>query len=236
MFFMLGPNYIILMLSAMAIGGLAQYFVKSSYRRWSQVPLATNKTGAEVARAMLDQAGLNDVRVEPIGGQLTDNYDPRDRVLHLSQGVYDGRSVAAAGIASHEAGHAVQHARAFAPATVRSALVPVANLGSQGAWIVIMAGIFLSAYGVIAPSMGSALITLGCGLFGLAVLFQVVTLPVEFDASRRAMASLSANLFLPPEQVAGARRVLTAAAMTYVAATLVSVMYLVYYLGLGRRR
>jgi uncharacterized protein len=227
MFFMLGPKYLLIMLAALAVGGIAQYFVKSSYRRWSDVPLATNKTGAEVARAMLDEAGLRDVRIEPVAGQLTDNYDPRDRVLHLSQGVYDGRSLAAAGVASHEAGHAVQHARAFAPAAIRSALVPAANLGSQGAWILIMMGVFTRFAGFF---------TLGVALFGVAVLFQVVTLPVEFDASRRAMASLKANLFLPPEQIAGARRVLTAAAMTYVAATLVSVMYLVYYLGLGRRR
>lgn len=226
MFFLLGPNYLLLMFAALAIGGLAQFFVNSAYKKWSQVPLATNKTGAEVARAMLDEAGLRDVQVRPTAGKLTDNYDPRERVLNLSQGVYDGRSVAAAGVASHEAGHAVQHARAFAPAAVRSALVPAANLGSQGAWILIMLGIFTRFTG---------LITLGAALFGLAVLFQVVTLPVEFDASRRAMASLRANLFLPPEQVAGARRVLTAAAMTYVAATLVSVMYLLYYIGLGRR-
>lgn len=227
MYFLLGSNYFLLMIAALAIGGLAQLFVNSAYRRWSQVPLATGKTGADVARAMLNEAGLPDVRIEPIGGQLTDNYDPRGRVLRLSQGVFDGRSVAAAGIASHEAGHAVQHARAFAPAALRQALVPAANIGSQGAWILIMLGVF---------TRFSGLITLGAALFGVAVLFQVVTLPVEFDASRRAMASLQANLFLPPEQVAGARRVLTAAAMTYVAATLVSVMYLLYYIGLGRRR
>lgn len=227
MYFLFGPNYLMLMLAALVIGAAAQFFVNSAYRRWSQVPLATGRTGAEVARKMLDEAGLFDVQVRPVAGQLTDNYDPRSRVLNLSQGVYDGRSVAAAGIASHEAGHAVQHARAFAPAALRQALVPAANLGSQGAWILIMLWMFTRVAG---------LITLGAALFGLAVLFQVVTLPVEFDASRRAMASLKANLFLPHEQVVGARRVLTAAAMTYVAATLVSVMYLLYFLGLGRRR
>ncbi len=227
MYFQFGSNYLMLMLAALVIGAAAQFFVNSAYRRWSQVPLATGRTGAEVARKMLDEAGLFDVQVRPVAGQLTDNYDPRSRVLNLSQGVYDGRSVAAAGIASHEAGHAVQHARAFAPAALRQALVPAANLGSQGAWILIMLWMFTRVAG---------LITLGAALFGLAVLFQVVTLPVEFDASRRAMASLKANLFLPHEQVVGARRVLTAAAMTYVAATLVSVMYLLYFLGLGRRR
>lgn len=223
----LGSGYFLILIVALVVGGLTQFWVNSAYRKWSQVPLATGKTGAEVARAMLDEAGLRDVAVRPVGGQLTDNYDPRERVLNLSQGVYNGRSVAAAGIASHEAGHAVQHARAFAPASLRQALVPAANIGSRGAWIVIMLGIFMRL---------PQLITFGALLFGLAVLFQLVTLPVEFDASRRAMASLNANLFLPPEQRDGARRVLTAAAMTYVAATLVSVMYLLYYLGLGRRQ
>lgn len=225
--FFYDSSYFVIMIGALVIGGIAQFYVNSAYRKWSKVPLATGKTGAEVARAMLDEAGLRDVQIRPVGGQLTDNYDPRSRVLNLSQGVYDGRSVASAGVASHEAGHAVQHARAFAPAALRQALVPAANIGSQGAWILIMLGVFTRFAG---------LITIGAALFGLAVLFQIVTLPVEFDASRRAMASLNANLFLPPEQTAGARRVLTAAAMTYVAATLVSVMYLLYYLGLGRRR
>jgi Zn-dependent membrane protease YugP len=179
MFFLYDPSYLMIMIAALVIGGIAQFYVNSAYRRWSQVQLATGKTGAETARAMLNEAGLFDVAVEPVGGQLTDHYDPRARVLRLSEGVYDGRSVAAAGIASHEAGHAVQHARSFAPAALRQALVPAANIGSQGAWILIMIGIFTRL---------SGLITLGAALFGLAVLFQIVTLPVEFDASRRAMA------------------------------------------------
>ncbi len=225
--FVLDPSYLLIMLAALLLGGVTQAFVKSSYRRYSEVPLATGLTGAEVARRMLDSEGLYDVRVEAVGGSLTDHYDPRSRVLGLSQGVFGGKSVAAAGIASHEAGHAVQHTRGYAPATLRQALVPAANIGSQAAWVFIMLGFFMRT---------SGLITLGAVLFGAAVLFQFVTLPVEFDASRRAIASLGTTAMVPAEQVSGARRVLTAAALTYVAATLISVMQLLYFIGLGRRR
>jgi Zn-dependent membrane protease YugP len=223
--FFFDPTYMLIMLFAIGLGAATQAYIRSAYRRWSEVPLATNKTGAEVARAMLNEAGLSDVEIRPTGGQLTDNYDPRSRTLNLSQGVYDGRSVAAAGVASHEAGHAVQHARAFAPAAVRSALVPAANLGSQLAWPMILFGFWFRF---------SGLVTLGIVFFGAAVLFQVVTLPVEFDASRRAMASIRGNMMIPPEQAAGARSVLTAAALTYIAATLISIVQLLYLL--SRRR
>jgi Zn-dependent membrane protease YugP len=225
--FLLDPGYLVIMLAALLLGGATQAFVRSSYRRYSQVPLATGLTGAEVARRMLDAEGLYDVRIEAIGGDLTDHYDPRARVLRLSQGVFGAKSVAAAGIASHEAGHAVQSARRYAPAAIRQALVPAASIGSQAAWVLIMLGFFMQA---------SGLITLGAAVFGAAVLFQVVTLPVEFDASSRAIASLSTTAMIPAEQVSGARRVLTAAALTYVAATLISVMQLLYFIGLGRRR
>jgi uncharacterized protein len=223
--FYFDPTYLLILLVAMVLGFATQAFVNNSFRRYSQVPIATGKTGAEVARRMLDEAGLNDVTIEQIGGRLSDNYDPRARVLRLSPDVYNGRSVAAAGVASHEAGHAVQHARAFAPAALRMALVPAANLGSQAAFPLIFIGIFTRI---------SALYTLGIILFGAAVLFQVINLPVEFDASRRALASLRGNMMIPPEQVSGARTVLTAAALTYVAATLIAVMQLLYFL--SRRR
>jgi Zn-dependent membrane protease YugP len=223
--FFFDPTYTLLIIAGLALGGLTQWFVNSSFRRYSEVPIATGLTGAEVARRMLDDAGLHDVRVEQIGGNLTDNYDPRSRVLRLSPQVFAGRSVASAGVASHEAGHAVQHARAFVFASLRSALVPAANIGTQLAWPLIFVGIFTRI---------SGLYTLGILFFAAAVLFQVVTLPVEFDASRRAVASLRSNMMIPPEQVAGARRVLTAAALTYVAATLISVLQLLYFL--SRRR
>jgi len=218
------PSYLFIMVVGLVLGLATQAWIKGSYRKWSRVPLATGRSGAEVARAMLDQNGLSAVSINQVGGSLTDNYDPRTRVLNLSADVYNGRSVASAGVASHEAGHAVQHARAYAPAAARQALVPIANIGSQISWLFIMLGFWLNVGG---------LITIGALVFGGAVLFQIVTLPVEFDASRRAVESLSMGL--PPEQAAGARSVLNAAAMTYVAAALVAIMQFVYFLGLSRR-
>jgi Zn-dependent membrane protease YugP len=218
------PAYLSIMVVGLVLGLVTQSWIKGSYRKWSRVPLATGRSGAEVARAMLDENGLREVRVVQVGGSLTDNYDPRTRVLNLSADVYNGRSVASAGVAAHEAGHAVQHARAYAPAAARQALVPVANIGSQLSWLLIMAGFLLR--------MGD-LVTIGALVFGGAVLFQIVTLPVEFDASHRAVETLSVGL--PPEQAAGARSVLNAAAMTYVAAALVAIMQFVYFLGLSRR-
>lgn len=218
------PAYMVIMAIGLVLGLVTQSWIKSSYRKWSRVALATGRSGAEVARAMLDENGLSEVRIEQIGGALTDHYDPRTRVLRLSGDVYNGRSVASAGVAAHEAGHAVQHARAYMPAAARQALVPVANIGSQLSWLLIMAGFVLRV---------GDLVTAGAWVFGLAVLFQIVTLPVEFDASRRAVATLSAGL--PPEQASGARSVLNAAAMTYVAAALVAIMQFMYFLGLSRR-
>lgn len=222
MFFSSG--YLILMIVGLILGLGTQAWIRGSYRKWSQVPLATGRSGAEVARAMLDSNGLSAVAIRMIGGTLSDNYDPRTRVLNLSQAVYEGRSVASAGVAAHEAGHAVQHAVAYAPAAARQALVPIANIGSQISWLLIMAGFWLGAL---------QLVTIGAWVFGGAVLFQIVTLPVELDASHRAVETLSSGL--PPEQAAGARAVLNAAAMTYIAAALVAIMQFVYFLGLGRR-
>lgn len=218
------PAYMVIMVIGLVLGLVTQSWIRHSYKKWSGVPLATGRSGAEVARAMLDENGLSAVPVEQIAGALTDHYDPRVRALRLSGDVYNGRSVASAGVAAHEAGHAVQHARAYVPAAARQALVPAANIGSQMSWLLIMAGFFLQM---------SSLITIGAWVFGFAVLFQIVTLPVEFDASRRAVATLSAGL--PPEQAAGARSVLNAAAMTYVAAALVAIMQFMYFLGLSRR-
>lgn len=223
-YFFFNSGYIWIMLTGLVLGLITQGWINNAYRRWSRVPLINGKSGAEVARTMLDENGLSSVAIEQVGGNLTDHYDPRSRVLRLSEAVYSGRSVASAGVAAHEAGHAVQHARAYAPAALRQALVPAANIGSQMSWILIMMGFFLNA---------SGLILVGALVFGAAVLFQLVTLPVEFDASRRAVATLSAGL--PPEQAAGARNVLTAAAMTYVAAALVSILQFAYFLGLARR-
>ncbi len=219
-------SYLYILLIAVALGALTQWYVNSSFTRQSKVPLATGLTGAQVARNMLDGEGLHDVGIERVAGRLSDHYDPRARVLRLSPDVHDGSSVAAAGVAAHEAGHAVQHARSFAPAQLRQLLVPAANIGSQAAFPLIILGAVMGATG---------LMSLGVLLFAGAVAFQLVTLPVEFDASRRALGALTIGNTLPGEQVRGARTVLTAAALTYIAATLVSVLQLLYFLGLSRR-
>lgn len=220
------PLYLLIMVIGLVLGLVTQGYVNSSYRRWSQVPLDSGRSGAEVARAMLDANGLHSVGIERIGGQLTDHFDPTAGVLRLSAGVHDGRSVAAAGVASHEAGHAVQHAAGYAFARFRMALVPAAQLGSQAAWFLIFLGLVLKI---------SGLAWLGVIAFAAAVLFQVVTLPVEFDASRRALVSLEGSGSVSAVQVGGARQVLSAAALTYLAAALVSILQLLYFIGLARR-
>jgi Zn-dependent membrane protease YugP len=217
-------GYLGIMLVGLAAGLITQAMIRGAYRKWSQVPLITGRSGAEVARAMLDENGLRSVSIEQIGGALTDHYDPSARVLRLSTAVFGGRNVASAGVAAHEAGHAVQHAQGYAPAAIRTALVPAANIGSQMSWVLIILGFYLRM---------SGLVWVGALVFGAAVLFQFVTLPVEFDASRRAYATLAAGL--PQEQAQGARSVLNAAAMTYVAAALVAILQFVYFLGLARR-
>lgn len=230
--FFFGGSYWLIIILGTLLGLGAQFYVNSSFRRFSEVPLASGLTGAEVARRMLDAEGLNDVRIELAPGELTDHYDPRDRVLRLSRPVYAARSVSAAGVAAHEAGHAVQHARGYVFASVRQALVPVANIGSQAAMPLIFLGLFLRGLGDIA----FLAIQIGVLAFGAAVLFQIVTLPVEFDASRRALAALGGTGALPDEQVGGARTVLRAAALTYVAAALVAILQLLYFIGLARDR
>lgn len=226
----LGPQGWLIFLVAMALGLITQSFVKSSYSKSSKDPLPPGLTGAEVARRVLAADGLFNVKIEETPGTLSDHYDPRQNVLRLSADVYHGAHVAAAGVAAHEAGHAAQHAAAFGPARVRMSLVPVANLGSQGGPLLVMLGLFIG-YGT---NFSSMLINVGIALFAAAVLFQIVTLPVEFDASRRALAGLTATGSVNPGQEAGARRVLTAAALTYVASALVSVLYLLQFLGLRR--
>lgn len=223
---MLFGSYLPILIIAVVLGVVTQGWVNSAFKRYSAVPLATGMSGAEVARAMLDANGLRDVRIEQVHGRLSDHFDPRANVLRLSPAVFAGRSVAAAGVASHEAGHAVQHARGFVFARVRMSLVPTAQIGSNAAFPLILIGLVTAFTG---------LVYVGIVLFAGAVLFQLVTLPVEFDASRRALESMSTGSILPAEQVDGARAVLTAAAMTYLAAALIAVMQLLYFIGLSRR-
>ncbi len=218
--------YLVCFLVPFVIGLAVQGWLKSTFSRNSQVPVRSGLTGAEVARRVLDANGLSGVAVHPArGGALSDHYDPRRRAVFLSEPVYAGRSVASAAVAAHETGHAIQHAQAYAPMKVRSALWPVAAFGSQ-AWF------FLLLMGLVFQFTG--LITLALIVFGFAVLFQIVTLPVEFDASRRAAAQLRQMGLVTDGEAAGVRQTLTAAAMTYVAAALASIAQLLYFLGAFR--
>lgn len=222
----INPAYLLLVVISTAIGMATQSYIKKTYAVWSRVPLGSGSTGAEVAERMLADEGVSGVRVEPISGELTDNFDPTSNVLHLSEGNLRGGSVASAAVACHEAGHAVQHARGYVPGRVRSALVPVVNFASNAWMIVFFAGVFLGLAG---------LLRLAIVLFAFSVVFQLVTLPVEFDASRRAVAYIE-RAGMGPEAVRGAKKVLVAAALTYVAAALVSVLQLLYFLSRVRGR
>lgn len=205
----------------------AQWKVQSTFGRYAEVPTARGLSGADVALAILRVNGIRDVRIEPTDGFLSDHYDPRDKTLRLSRDVYLGRTISAAGVAAHEVGHAIQHANGYLPLQLRSALVPALMVTNTFAMPTIVIGMMLAATGSL---LGNAVLWLGIALFSLLVLFQLVTLPVEFDASRRALSAIEkGNLVTGPELV-GARRVLTAAALTYVAAAISSVMQLLYFL------
>jgi Zn-dependent membrane protease YugP len=214
-------GYLALIILPLVLGWGTQIYINSQYKKWSNVPISSHETGAQAARRMLDANGLSDVGIEHIAGNLTDNFDPKSRILHLSDGVYDNTSVAATAIACHEAGHAVQHARGYVPARIRMALVPAVSFASNAWIILLLAGWFLNLTG---------LVWIAIILFAVAVLFQIVTLPVEFDASHRALQTVTTSGALEGE-VSGARSVLTAAALTYVAATLMSIAQLLYFLG-----
>lgn len=226
--------YIVFMAPGLLLMLWAQNKVKGSYQKYSKVRNWAGVTGAEAARRVLDSQGLQDVQIEPIRGELTDHYDPRSRVLRLSQGVFGVPSIAAIGIAAHEAGHAIQHAQAYGPLKTRTAIVPAVNIGSNLGFIVLIAGLFMA----IQP-----LAWAGVALFGLSTLFALVTLPVEFDASRRAKAALVQTGLVDGgvsggDESRGVATVLDSAAWTYVAGFAASVLTLLYYVMLvtGMRR
>jgi uncharacterized protein len=234
------PVYLLFLLPGILLAMWAQWRVSSAYNRASQIPARSGYSGAETADVLLRSAGVDGVQIEPTQGFLSDHYVPGQKVLRLSPGVYAGRSLAALGIAAHESGHALQEATRYPLLGLRNFLVPAAGFGSQMSWIVLMIGFFLSSTaGLFA--LGHFLVYLGIFLFAGVVLFQLVNLPVEFDASRRArLALLEADLVTPDEAVE-VKRVLDAAALTYVAATLTALLTLLYFLfraGLlgGRRR
>lgn len=213
------PNYFLFIAPAVILALWAQWRVKSAYAAAQQV--AARLSGAAAARYVLDAAGLRDVQIEQIGGFLSDHYDPREKVLRLSPEVYQSRSLAAVGIAAHEAGHAIQDARGYLPLVVRNAAVPAATVGSGFSFILLLLGFVLHF---------TPLLLAGIALFGCVVFFQVVNLPVEFNASSRAKAQLQSLGVVTSEEMWYVNRVLNAAALTYVAATLQSLLTLLYYI------
>jgi Zn-dependent membrane protease YugP len=215
------PVYYLMVGPALVLSIIAQIKVQSTFARYSQIGTAGGMSGAEAALRILNSFGLGHVRVEEVGGFLSDHYDPTKRVLRLSPKVYQGRSIASIGVAAHEAGHALQHAQGYFPMQIRSALVPVTQIGTWLAWPLLLIGFLMSSL---------ALVKVGIVFFSAAVLFQIVTLPVEFDASRRAVAILGQHGILTRTELQGTRSVLSAAALTYVAAAAAAVLQLLYFL------
>lgn len=221
------PLYFLILISVV-IAMVAQYKVKSTYSKYSRVRSDLGLTGAQAAQKILNMNGIYDVSIQHIAGDLTDNYNPRNKVLSLSDAVYNSTSIAAIGVAAHECGHAIQHDVGYAPLLIRNTIAPVVNIASSLSWIFIAAGLFFG--------MSPTLIDVGIIMFSLAVLFELITLPVEFNASGRALTILSDSGILYPDETAGAKKVLSAAAMTYVASALTAVLQLLRLIMLFGRR
>ena len=219
----------IILIPAMLFAFYAQFKINSTYSKFSQIGSSRGLTGAEAARRILDANGLWDVKIAHISGNLTDNYNPKTNTVSLSDSTYASTSVAAIGVAAHECGHAVQHAEGYAPVKIRTALVPVTNIGSSAGMIILIVGLIFSSY---------SLAMLGILLYSLMAIFQLVTLPVEFNASSRALRTLELDHILEDNEIPQARKVLSAAALTYVAALVSTLATLLRYLLLvnGRRR
>ena len=215
------PLYVGLVLVSLAIMVAEQIFVKSSYAKYARIANSRGLTGRDAAELVLRSGGVTDVQIASVSGRLTDHYDPRQKVIRLSEGVYGANTIAAVGIAAHEAGHALQHAQGYSPLKLRNAIIPLSNYGPSIGILLLVIGAMLNFEG---------LIWAGLILFSFAFLFQLVTLPVEFNASRRAMAAIRESAMLNEQEQKGAASVLRAAAMTYVAAMLQSFMTLLYYI------
>ena len=228
-YFYFDPTYILVLIGVI-ICLIASASMNATFNKYSKVRSYSGMTGREAAERVLQSAGIYDVRVEHVSGNLTDHFDPRSKVLRLSDATYGSQSVAAIGVAAHECGHAIQHARGYAPLSFRSALVPVANFGSTIAWPLILLGFLFSG------ETSAFLLNLGILAFSLAVLFQIVTLPVEFNASRRAMQVLGDTGMLYGDELSAARKVLTAAALTYVAGAASAILQLLRIVLLAHRR
>lgn len=222
---MIGIDYIlyIFCLIAIVLSVIAQFKVNSTFNKYALVLTGRGRTAAEVARHLLNASGLYHVRIERVRGSLTDHYDPRAEVLRLSDSVYDSCSASAVGVAAHEAGHAIQHAEGYMPIVIRTRLAPITSFASRFSWLVIIAGIVFMALDTL---LGSYILIAGAGLFAVTTVFQLVTLPCEFNASSRAIKGLRETGWYSSGELFAARKVLNAAAMTYVTATLVSVLQL----------
>ena len=227
-------TYIVLVLPCILLSLWASSNVNSTFKKYSTQYSIRRITGAEAAQRVLSSNGVRGVRIERVSGNLTDHFDPKTNVIRLSDSVYSNTSTAAIGVACHEAGHAVQYAENYAPIKLRAAIIPMTNLGSRLAMPLILLGILLSAFG----GLSDGLVYLGIACFGFSLVFQLVTLPVEFNASRRAMAAIESGNLLTEEEQRGARKTLKAAALTYVAATAVALAQLLRLIALfgGRRR
>ena len=229
MFYYFDPTTILL-LPAILLALIAQVRVSSTFNHYRNVPARSGLTGAEMARLLLESEGINNVAIERVSGQLTDHYDPRTLTLRLSESTFDSASVAALGVAAHEAGHALQHRDEYAPLILRNIAVPTVNFGSMLSWPLFVAGLIFS---------WQPLLYAGIALFALTVLFSLITLPVEFNASHRAIAALESKGFLQADELTGAKKVLSAAAMTYVASAVTAILQLLRLLliaGAGRSR
>jgi uncharacterized protein len=232
------PQYLCFMAPAFLLMLLTSWYVKSAYNKWSKVPARSRMTGTEAAQRLIARGGLYGIQIQNVGGNLTDNYDPRTKILHLSQGVAQTASVASLAVAAHELGHAQQDAEGYFPLRFRAALVPMVNIGSYLGWILVMLGLLLSYAGM---AMGVNIAWLGVVIFAGGAVFALATLPVELNASARARRLLSeTGIVSGPDEETGVRTVLNAAALTYVAALVTAVLQLLYYVmlvgGLGRRR
>ncbi len=227
-------TYVVLVMPFVLLSLWASSSVSSTFKRYSQQHSRRGITGAQAAERVLRSNGVSGVRIERISGNLTDHYDPRTNVIRLSDGVYGSTSTAAIGVACHEAGHAVQYAQSYGPIKLRAAIIPITNIGSKLAMPLILIGVLLAAF----ENLSFGFVYLGIACFGLSLVFQLITLPVEFNASRRALAAIESGELLTQEEQRGARKTLTAAAMTYVAATAVSLAQLLRLILIfgGRRR
>lgn len=230
-------SYLLFMLPAFALGLWAQFLVKSRFNKFSKIASRRGMTGADAAKAVLSAGGVYNVPVGRVSGNLTDHYDPKNNSISLSETVYDKRSIAAIGVAAHEAGHALQYAYNYAPIKLRMAIIPVCRIGSMLGPLLIVIGCGLTyAASSVSADLGLMLYAIGLILFSAVALFQLVTLPVELDASNRALKALESGGLLEDEELKGAKKVLTAAAMTYVAALVTSIMQILYYVSRFRPR